>query len=202
MNGRYFARPALREHFQLRLVRVHPADAGPDHHADAVTVFALHIQAGIRHRLLRRDETEVRVAIIPARLLRIHVLRRIPVANLRADLAGKLARIEKRHPLHAAPTGDAGSTRTRPHRGRSRSRHQDQSRRRDARRRSFHGEQRSRISENKKAFCQKFPHRKPAERQNYLASYDLGLARFGFDVVDHLADRLQFFRIGLPGSRP
>ena len=65
----------------------------------------VHIDSRIRARLLRRNETEMRVAIVSPRLLRIHVLRRIPIAHLGADLTRKLRWIEKRHSLTPATAG-------------------------------------------------------------------------------------------------
>lgn len=104
-EGRHLARPTLHEHAQLVLKRVHAADSRPDHHAHAVGILAGHVDSRIGHRLLRRHETKVRIAVVAPRFLGIHVLRRIPIEHLGANLAGELGRIELRHPLDAATTG-------------------------------------------------------------------------------------------------
>jgi hypothetical protein len=71
---------------------VHAADAGADDDADPVAVLLGHVETGIRDGLLRGDEAEMGVAVVAARLLGIHQLVHIPVADLRADLAGEGSR--------------------------------------------------------------------------------------------------------------
>jgi hypothetical protein len=54
-----------------------------------------HLHTGILHRLPRRHETEVRVTVVTAGLLRVHVLGGFPIAHLGTDLTGEVAGIEK-----------------------------------------------------------------------------------------------------------
>jgi hypothetical protein len=92
---RYFAWTAFRQNLQLGFEGEHAANTGPNHDSDPIAVLPVHINAGISESLFGRHEPKMRIAIVASRFLRIHVLRRIPVAHLGSNLAGKIRRIKE-----------------------------------------------------------------------------------------------------------
>ena len=64
------------------------------------------MEPGIAHRLAGGAKTELRVAIVAPRILRIHVQGGVPVAHLGADLAGIVGGIELRDAVDATAAGD------------------------------------------------------------------------------------------------
>jgi hypothetical protein len=121
-------------------------------------ILPRHVQPRIAKRLLRRHEAKVRVAVVAPRLLRIHVLRRIPLAHLRPDLARKRRGIEQRHaPDAARPASRLAQNvdHIMPDRGDSPEAGDDNPAEEDG---VIHRGNAAKPSvENKKAFCQKFP---------------------------------------------
>ncbi len=103
-EGRDFARAAVVELLELGLVGEHAADAGADDDADAVGVLGVHAQAGVGPGLLGRAESEVGVAVVSTRLLRVHELLDVPALHLGAHLGGEGRRVELRHAVDAVFT--------------------------------------------------------------------------------------------------
>ena len=103
---RNFARATLGQHAQLRFVREHAANTRTDDDADAVTIFLRHIQRGIFYGLARSDVTKMRVTIVAARFLGIHVRGRFPIAHLGADLRSEILGIKQTDPINAGAPRD------------------------------------------------------------------------------------------------
>src|SRR3712207_9297260 len=69
---------------------------------DAIGIGLAHLNAGVRQRLARRDDRELRAPIHLARLFRVEVLHRIEALDLARDLDGERARIEERSEEHTS----------------------------------------------------------------------------------------------------
>ena len=70
-NGDDLAQAALRDTWLVRLLdHRQAADAGADAHADALLVAGVAVEAGVAHRLHRRDEAVVDERVVAPRFLR------------------------------------------------------------------------------------------------------------------------------------
>jgi len=89
----------------LRFKGAHAADTRTDDHAHAVGILLRHVEAGVFHGLLGGAETQMRIAVVAARLLGIHVLGGIPPTHLGADLRGEIGGVKQGHTIDAALAG-------------------------------------------------------------------------------------------------
>jgi len=100
-----FARTFFEEVLQLVFVGLHATDTGTNDDADAVAVFLRHVDAAILDGMLGGDETELGVAVVATRLLRVHMFLRLPVAHFGTDLTGHGLGIEQGDPVDTALAG-------------------------------------------------------------------------------------------------
>ena len=99
-EGRDAAGPALEQRLHALADHRDPADAGADHHAEAIRVGIGQVvvvceQPRVAQRLAGGCHREVRVAIVPAHVARIHVLGGVELLHLAADMDLVVSRIEE-----------------------------------------------------------------------------------------------------------
>ena len=85
---------------------MHSTDTGSDDDAHPVAVLLRHVYPGIRDGLFRGHEPEMRVPVVAPGLLGVHQEVDVPVAHLRADLAGEERRVEVGDAVDADLAGD------------------------------------------------------------------------------------------------
>ena len=91
----------------LRFLRAEPADAAADEAADLVAVEFLKIHSRIFERLPAGVDAQLRKAIRAPHFLGVWKSRGgIEALDLRGDLAGEIADVERRHAVYAALAGD------------------------------------------------------------------------------------------------
>ena len=103
-EGRNFPWSPVDQATKLLLVGKHASDTRAHNYADLIRILLIEIQSGVGDCLSGCHKAKVRVAIVPARILGIHVLIHIPVPNLGTDMTGIGFRIEQTHAINAGLT--------------------------------------------------------------------------------------------------
>ena len=94
-QGAYLFRPALAQSGAPRFELLQAADAAAPHAGEALGILVFHLDAGMRHGLVRGDDGILHEGRKTARLLfRQAACRRIEIGDLRGERGGKARRIE------------------------------------------------------------------------------------------------------------